>query len=120
MDLIRALSGIVRSRTPRRTATGLEASGTCHATTQPEVNVINTASTLVRTQSHGRRLDIRLADPEGWDVVVEFDAGHVAVEHYNDWRRVERRLVRFAVEAYQSLPVGDTRQPAHLSHYTAA
>jgi len=54
-----------------------------------------------RSQNHTRSFTVNLADEHGWEVREEQDDEVVARAWLHDWHRVEKAMLRFAVEEMQ-------------------
>lgn len=54
---------------------------------------------ILRRAAHVRRFTITAASSSGWEVRDEEDSHVIKSRRYDDWHRVERARLTFAVEA---------------------
>ena len=60
----------------------------------------------LRQGTHTRRFTVRPSTSSGWEISDEEDSRILSTRLYNDWHRVERAMVMFAVEATGLLAAG--------------
>jgi hypothetical protein len=58
-------------------------------------------SKRLRSQEHVRSFVVNEADERGWEVREEEDHHVIKRTRTNDWHRVEKAMMRFALEATQ-------------------
>jgi hypothetical protein len=53
----------------------------------------------LRNDLHVRRFTVQHMSPAGWAIIDQCDADVLKAARYDDWHRVERAMVDFAIEA---------------------